>query len=161
MSNWLKGDREPLRGTLHQTTMNIMRPVPGTSAQRLGMTFLGVVLLASCGGTSGALTPGSPTRGVPSSGSVTLSGHLYVVGGPAPGLPRPIPGTVVAQRPGGSYAVTVGSDGEYTMQLPPGTYTVTGTSWRYNGGSGDCPPSNAVTVVRDQARTADVYCHMR
>jgi hypothetical protein len=56
--------------------------------------------------------------------------------------------------------VTVGTDGEYTMQLPPGTYTVTGTSTPYNGGSGYCPASSEVTVLRDQARTADVYCHV-
>lgn len=140
--------------------MNIMRLARGMRAQRLGVTFLGVALLASCGGTSVQATSGQATSSAPSSGSVTLSGHLYVVGGPAPGLQRPIPGTVVAQRPGGSYAVTVGSDGEYTMQLPPGTYTVTGTSSHYNGGSGDCPASGEVTVVRDQARTADVYCHI-
>jgi hypothetical protein len=55
----------------------------------------------------------------------------------------------------------VGSDGRYTMQLPPGTYTVTGTSPAYNDGNSPCPANGKVIVVRNQEHTADVYCQAK
>ena len=46
------------------------------------------------------------------------------------------------------------------MQVPPGTYTVTGTSLRFDDGDSPCQASGTVTVARDRARIADVYCQM-
>ena len=89
-----------------------------------------------------------------------MSGHLYVVGGPAPGTPRAVEGMVVATGPGGRHAATIGADGWYTMPLAPGTYTVTGTSPQYGDGTSPCPADSEVTVVRSEVRTADAYCQM-
>src|ERR1700735_2939341 len=66
---------------------------------------LAVVLLAGCSGRSGA--------------EGTLAGHLYGVGGPAPGLPRPWPGTVTLTGPGVHQDVSVGADGSYSGRGPP------------------------------------------
>ena len=99
------------------------------------------------------------------SGQGTLSGHLYMVGGPvvrgATPSPRPLAGKVVATGSAGSYTATVGPDGRYTMQLPPGTYSVTGTSPSYNGGTGICRTDGTVTIVLGREQAADVYCQAR
>jgi hypothetical protein len=127
-----------------------MRGVGVLRVHLVWLPLVGVVLLASCGGTSG---------------QGTLSGHLYVVGGPlvrggAAGSPRPVAGTVVANGSGGAHTATARADGRYAMQVPPGTYTVTGTSRQYNDGNSACPASGKIMVVRDQVRTADVYCQV-
>ncbi len=55
--------------------------------------------------------------------------------------------------------VTVGPDGKYTATLPPGTYTVTGTSPQYNDGAAACTTeSDTVTITASQSMTADVLC---
>jgi len=125
--------------------MNVMRESRGATVRCLGVLFIGLVVLAGCGGLSG---------------SGTLSGHLYVVGGPAPGTPRAVEGTVVATGPGGRHTATVGADGSFTMQLAPGTYTVTGTSPQYGEGKSPCPANGTVAVVQSEVRTADAYCQM-
>lgn len=114
------------------------------------MSFVGVALVASCGGT--------PSRG-------TVSGHLYIIGGPLPlgaatRSPQPVTGQVVARGPAGTHTATVGADGRYAMQLSPGTYVVTGTSPNFNSGNSPCPSDGKVTVVRNQTRTVDVYCQV-
>lgn len=88
-----------------------------------------------------------------SSADGTLTGHLYVVGGPAPGLRRSIAGTVVVAGPAGEHPVTVGRDGAYQLNLPSGTYSLAGTM-----GQTKCGPATAVTVTRGTTRVADVYC---
>lgn len=120
-----------------------MRETRGAAVRCLGVSFIGLVLLAGCGGPSG---------------HGTLSGHLYMVGGPAPGTPRAVEGTVVATGPDGRHTATVGADGSYTMQLAPGTYTVTGTSPQYGEGKSPCPANGTVAVVQSEVRTADAYC---
>lgn len=88
-----------------------------------------------------------------SSADATLTGHLFMVGGPAPGLRRSIAGTVVATGPGGEHPVTVGRDGAYLLNLPSGTYALAGTM-----GQIKCGPATAVTVTRGTTRVADAYC---
>lgn len=48
----------------------------------------------------------------------TLTGHLYGVGGPAPGLPRPWPGTVTLTGPGAPLVVFRGCCGRMRSQDP-------------------------------------------
>ena len=107
---------------------------------------LAVVLLAGCSGRSGA--------------EGTLAGHLYGVGGPAPGLPRPWPGTVTLTGPGVHQDVSVGADGSYSVTVPAGTYTVAGRSPLYESGATLCRATGAVTVTRGHTTTADVLCQM-
>ena len=59
----------------------------------------------------------------------TVTGLLVRVGGPAPGSPVPLPGTVVAQTAvGEQFTTTTGKDGRFQLSLPPGTYRLTGHS---------------------------------
>ena len=47
----------------------------------------------------------------------TLTGHLYGVGGPAPGLPRPWPGTVTLTGPGVHRDVPIGASATYSVTV--------------------------------------------
>ena len=59
----------------------------------------------------------------------TVTGLLVRVGGPLPGSPVPLPGTVVAQNAaGGQFTTTTGKDGRFQLSLPPGAYRLTGRS---------------------------------
>ena len=61
----------------------------------------------------------------------TVTGLLVRVGGPAPGSPVPLPGTVVARTPaGGQFTTTTGKNGRFQLSLPPGAYRLTGHSPR-------------------------------
>ena len=57
----------------------------------------------------------------------SVTGLLVRVGGPAPGSPVPLPGTVVARNvAGGQFTTTTGNNGRFQLSLPPGTYRLTG-----------------------------------
>jgi hypothetical protein len=62
-----------------------------------------------------------------------------MVGGPYPGINKPVAGTVVATRTTGLRCeVGVGPDGTFTMHVVSGTYTFTGHSPSFGGGKGLC-----------------------
>lgn len=90
----------------------------------------------------------------------TLTGHLYGVGGPAPGSPRPWPGTVTLTGPGVHRDVPVGPGGSYSVMVPAGRYTVTGHSPLYDSGAGLCQATGAATVTSGHRTDADVLCQM-
>jgi hypothetical protein len=90
----------------------------------------------------------------------TLTGHLYGVGGPAPGLPRPWPGTVTLTGPGVDRDVPVGADGTYAVTVPVGRYTVVGRSPLYESGAALCRATGVATVTSGHITTADVLCQM-
>jgi hypothetical protein len=90
----------------------------------------------------------------------TLTGHLYGVGGPAPGLPRPWPGTVTLTGPGVDRDVSVGADGAYSVAVPAGRYTVVGRSPLYESGAALCQAAGVATVTSGHTTTADVLCQM-
>ena len=112
----------------------------GTSTVSMLIAVL-VLMAASCG---------SPGRG-------TLSGHVYLVGGPAPGSPVAVTGTVVATHGSSRYTAQTGSDGSYTLQVPAGDYSVSATSPRYTG---PCIPATKATVKVARRSVANVYCQM-
>src|SRR5258707_7207774 len=59
----------------------------------------------------------------------TVTGLLVRVGGPAPGSPVPLPGTVVAWNAAGEqFTNTTGKNGRFQLSLPPDTYRLTGHS---------------------------------
>ena len=87
----------------------------------------------------------------------TVTGHLFAVGGPAPGLPRPLPGSVLVSGQD-EFRVTVGSDGRYSVPVPEGTYEVSGRSPLYQGGHDVCHATSRVAVTTDSVSTADVFC---
>jgi hypothetical protein len=111
----------------------------------VGLALAGV-FLAGCSG------PG-PADG-------TLTGHLYGVGGPAPGLPRPWPGTVTLTGPGVHQDASVGADGSYSVTVPAGRYTVVGRSPLYESDAALCRATEVATVTSGHTTTADVLCQM-
>jgi hypothetical protein len=54
--------------------------------------------------------------------------------------------------------VRVAGDGVFRIGVPPGTYTMTGTSPLYNSGHTVCHAQQPTTVAAGDAVTADVYC---
>ena len=90
----------------------------------------------------------------------TISGHLRQVGGIPPGDDRPVPGTVTITGGAVSKELAVGNDGSYTVDVPPGTYTVVGHSPTSLSGNkqGDCAASGPAVVTSGMSTTADVIC---
>src|SRR5580700_40664 len=113
---------------------------------RISLVFLALaaVFLAGCSGRS-------PADG-------TLAGHLYGVGGPAPGLPRAWPGTVTLTGPGIQENVSVGTDGSYSVRVPGGRYTVVGRSPLYESDAALCRATGVATVTSRHTTTANVFC---
>jgi len=95
--------------------------------------------------------------------SGTISGHLYRVGGPAPGLPTPVPGTIdVTGQSAGTKDVTAeaGPDGSFSVEVPVGTYSLRGGSPLIQDGAPGCHArDHQPTVVRAaQTSETDVIC---
>jgi len=99
--------------------------------------------------------------GYSAGGLGTLVGHLYAVGGPAPGNPRGISGTITAHGDNGSRSVKTSPDGRFSIHLPTGTYTLRGHSHQYNQGTSRCTAQHIVTVKRDQTVSIDVLCQLK
>jgi hypothetical protein len=113
-------------------------------------------LIAACSSPRSAQAP--PATASPVTG--TLTGHLYGVGGPAPGAPRPWPGTVTLTGPGVHRDIQVGASGSFSVLVPAGTYTVAGRSPRYGSGAGLCRAAGPATVTTGHRTRADVLCQM-
>ena len=112
-----------------------------------------LVLAAACiAGLTAACSAPGPAGG-------TLHGHLYGIGGPAPGLPRRWPGTVTVTGSGIHREVTVGPGGTYSVTLPAGSYAVVGHSPLY--GAGLCRTPGVAKVRSGHSATANVLCQMR
>jgi hypothetical protein len=102
-------------------TKNPRNPQQARFVQRdVRISLIGLPLAAVClAGFTAACSGQVPADG-------TLTGHLYGVGGPAPGSPRPWPGTVTLTGPGVHRDVPVGATGSYSVMVPAGSYTVAG-----------------------------------
>jgi len=73
----------------------------------------------------------------------TVSGTFVVVGGPAPGLARPMAGVVtLLNSKGRATHVTVGSDGKFRVQLAEGDYSLSGRSSAFANGTYQCTGGN-------------------
>ena len=105
--------------------------------------------------------PAASASAGPASAAGILAGHLYAVGGPAPGAPRPWPGTVTLTGPGGRRAIAVGADGGYSVLVPAGTYAVAGRSPLYQDGAGACRAAGPAMVTSGHRTRADVLCQLR
>ena len=141
-----------------------------------GVCLAGLLAACSSGSHPAALAPAAPAPpartpaapapvGLAAAGSApaegTLTGHLYRVGGPAPGAPRPWPGTVILTGPGVRRAIQVGAGGGYSVRVPAGTYAVAGRSPLYQGGAGECRAAGPATVTSGHRAEADVLCQLR
>jgi hypothetical protein len=90
----------------------------------------------------------------------SIKGQLLISGGPAPGTPRPSEGEVTARNAGGlSFAVSVPLTGRFTLQLPAGTYSLTGSSPQFAGGHYKCLAQRKVTVSKGKSTHEDVVCN--
>jgi hypothetical protein len=119
------------------------------------ISLIGLPLAAVClAGLTAACSGHDPVKG-------TLTGHLYGIGGPAPGLPRPWPGTVTVTGPGVHRDVPVSASGTYSVAVPAGRYTITGHSPLFGSGTYLCRATGAATVTSGHATTADVLCQMK
>ena len=74
------------------------------------------------------------------SAPVEVHGRLRMTGGPSGASQPGVSGTVsfVGRGTGDRYAGTADARGSFTVTVPPGRYTVTGTSPRFMGGQGSC-----------------------
>ena len=119
-------------------------------------------LIVACSSPRSAGAP--PATALPATASPltgTLTGHLYGVGGPAPGTPRPWPGTVTLTGPGVHRDILVGASGSFSVLVPAGTYTVAGRSPRYGSGAGVCRAAGPATVTTGHRTRADVRCQLK
>ena len=90
-----------------------------------------------------------------------ILGTLEMVGGPAPGLPRPVRGTVTATASSGNRCdVKVGDDGRFDLDLAPGVYRLTGRSPRFGGGRYPCAADGKVALAGPLI-VANVICSVR
>jgi len=119
---------------------------------RISLTGLTVAAVCLAGFTTACSGQG-PADG-------TLTGHLYGAGGPAPGSPRPWPGTLTLTGPGVHLDVPVAADGAYSIRVPPGRYTVVGHSPLYQSGTALCRAAGTATVTSGHTAKADVLCQM-
>lgn len=84
-----------------------------------------------------------------------------MVGGPAPGLPRPGEGTVTVTGDGTSKSVRTGPNGLFTLVLPSGSYKVSG---RLRSSDIPCSvtllpnPTNPTKVVTQHTNLAYLFC---
>jgi len=105
-------------------------------------------------GAASATTSSAASSGI-------LQGHLYGVGGPAPGRRRPWAGTITVTGTGMVRDLAVGTDGAYSLALPPGRYTVIGHSPSYGGGTGMCRAAEDAQITAGTTIAVDTYCSMR
>jgi hypothetical protein len=130
------------------------------------MGALSVGLLAACSTQSGAGAASPETAvqaqalSIRSDATGVLRGRLVFVGGPFPGSPRPLGGTVTVTGHS-RVVITVGRDGRYTVTLPVGTYRLAGSSPWFGSGADRCHAQSPVRVVSKRPAHADVVCQGR
>jgi hypothetical protein len=83
-----------------------------------------------------------------------------MAGGPAPGVTIRVPGTITAVSASLTKQVIAGEDGAFTLVLPPGSYTLSGTSPQYNDGRATCV-ADPLVVRAGTVTRMNVTCAMR
>jgi hypothetical protein len=109
----------------------------------------GALILAGCSG--------HPTA------TQIVTGRLVRVGGPAPGSPVPLPGSIKAvDAAGHAYAAKADRSGRFRLTLPPGVYTVTGHSPLISSGQQLCAADGRLRVSGNlRSRRIQVICSIR
>jgi hypothetical protein len=123
---------------------------------------IGLLMAALCltGFTVACSSPQPVLAGVAPAQGI-LTGHLYAVGGPAPGRWRPWPGAVTLTGTGMHRDIEVGTGGGYSAWVPAGSYVVAGRSPLYQGGAVACRAAGPATVTGGHRTEADVLCQLR
>ena len=87
---------------------------------------------------------------------------LEAVGGPGPGPARPLNGSIALRDSDGAVVTaTAGSDGVFLVQVPIGTYAITGRSPLYESGNTDCSSSGPATLMVGATIHVVVVCPER
>jgi nucleoside phosphorylase len=119
------------------------------------MTVVSLVLAVAASACARTHTAGrSPATGL-------LKGHLYGVGGPAPGRRQAWPGNITVSGSGVKHDIPVTADGAYSVTLAPGRYTVVGHSPSFNDGTAPCPATTDAQIHSGTVATVDVFCLMK
>lgn len=130
-----------------------MRSRSPTPAARAVLALALVASVAGCRADR-HLGPG-PSSGPPAG---VVNGQLLMVGGPSPGMHRPLSGTITLRGKQGSVETRAGNDGRYTISLPSGVYEVEGHSQQY--GSAKCQAASPATVAPSRTVRIDVLCQV-
>ena len=105
-----------------------------------------------------ALAGCSPPTGPPGP-TGTLTGTLQAVGGPSGAGPRALAGQITLHGSNGKKSViTVGASGRFSVPATVGTYSVSGRSPQYEGGTADCRAPGPVTVTKGVTSSVKVDC---
>ena len=89
----------------------------------------------------------------------SVGGQLLITGGPAPGKPRPSEGEVTATNPNGqTFTAFAPATGMFTLHLPAGTYSLTGSSPQFGSGKYKCMAQQEITIFNGMSTHANVFC---
>lgn len=145
-----------------------MRDPEGDYMRHNGMRIRSVVLLlcaasmiAACSGSSTLATGAAASHATTMSG--TLSGRLVTVGGPVPGAPSPVAGSVTVTGAGVHRDVKVGPGGAYSVSLPSGRYAVVGHNPFVTSDSVamPCPGPREAHVTPGSVVVLDAICSIK
>ena len=84
-----------------------------------------------------------------------------MVGGPAPGENRAVPGTVTITSASGARCDVPAVHGSFAVSVPAGSYTVTGHSPSFGDGQYECFADGPVAVSSARAVSVTVVCPVR
>jgi hypothetical protein len=94
-------------------------------------------------------------------GLVKISGRFHATGGPAPGVDEPLSGPITLQPDDGGLAISLhAAGGRYSGAVPPGPYTITGTSPRIANGKALCAGADDPVLIRRRPVRANVVCDL-
>ena len=119
-----------------------------------------VLLLALQCGLAPACTAWHPTAANSTTASTSTTygvptGEVTGVFGLATLTFSPGVGTITAQTMGQQYTASSGSNGRFSLRLPPGTYLLSGRS---ENGGGYCPAPSPVIVEAGATYEVDITC---
>ena len=124
------------------TTTTTTRPAVSAPAPR------GVATLSCPSGVSGGAAERPPG----------MYGTLRMIGGPAPGVSRPVAGTItIADATGRHCDLPVLATGSFDVMLPVGKYRVSGHSPDFGDGKYECS-GGVVTVTSARETAVTVVC---
>lgn len=106
--------------------------------------------------------PSATTRVAESSGQdATVTGVLRMPGGPVGAYQSGVSGVVVFRSSRGhEIKTTAGVDGKFSISVPPGSYTVTGTTSQYGDSRGSCHATGPVVVSASGLADVVVACQV-
>lgn len=94
-------------------------------------------------------------------GLIAVTGLLVASGGPA-GTPNVgLTGQVVLSGPAGRFTADANAAGKFSLRVPAGTYTATGSSPLQDGGRGECRADGPVTLSSADVLGLSIVCQRR